>query len=147
MAGWRWVFYPRGYRDGGALLSRRCLMTGVISRQAFCAWQIWVNVVVFSGYICPLYGISLFLPTNIKELGYTSTTSQLLTVLIYTVASILTVAIAFWADKIHRCSPFIMAGYVCMLIGFIMCVYRQREPGHRVCRCLHGGVCHLSHVS
>ena len=35
---------------------------------------------VYWGIVCPLYGVSLFLPTIIKDLGYTSSTAQLLTV-------------------------------------------------------------------
>jgi hypothetical protein len=35
---------------------------------------------VYWGITCPLYGISLFLPSIIKDLGYTSSTAQLLTV-------------------------------------------------------------------
>jgi len=35
---------------------------------------------VYWGITCPLYGISLFLPSIIKDLGYASSTAQLLTV-------------------------------------------------------------------
>lgn len=35
---------------------------------------------MYWGITCPLYGISLFLPSIIKDLGYTSSTAQLLTV-------------------------------------------------------------------
>lgn len=35
---------------------------------------------VYWGITCPLYGISLFLPSIIKDLGYKSSTAQLLTV-------------------------------------------------------------------
>lgn len=37
---------------------------------------------VYWGIVCPLYGISFFLPTIINELGYTSSTAQLLTMYI-----------------------------------------------------------------
>lgn len=68
-------------------------------RDAFTDWQIYlslfsksslqrdrrrkVRLIIFSvywGITCPLYGISLFLPTIIKDLGYTSSVAQLLTV-------------------------------------------------------------------
>ena len=91
-------------------------------RAAFTDWQIWINVVVYWGYVCPLYGISLFLPSIIKELGYTSTTAQLLTVPIYVTASIITVVVAWVADKKRIRSPFIVTGLFFQLIGFIMCI-------------------------
>lgn len=85
-------------------------------------WQIWLNVVVYWGYVCPLYGISLFLPTIIKELGYASTTAQLLTVPIYAAASIITIVVAFVADKKRIRSPFVFVGLIFQLVGFVMCL-------------------------
>jgi hypothetical protein len=66
--------------------------------DAFADWQIWLGLFskfdsylginvsltdpckVYWGITCPLYGISLFLPSIIKDLGYKSSTAQLLTV-------------------------------------------------------------------
>jgi cyanate permease len=91
-------------------------------RAAFADIQIWINVVVYWGYVCPLYGISLFLPTIIRELGYKSTTAQLLTVPIYVTASVITIAVAFVADKKKHRSSFIVVGLCFQLIGFVMCI-------------------------
>ena len=91
-------------------------------RAAFMDWQIWVNILVYWGYVCPLYGLSLFLPTIIKELGYKTTSAQLLTVPIYVAASILTVLVAYLADKKKIRSPFIMICFVFQLVGFVMCI-------------------------
>ena len=91
-------------------------------RAAFLDWQIWVNIIVYWGYVCPLYGISLFLPTIIKNLGYKTTSAQLLTVPIYVTAACLTVVVAYAADKKRVRSPFILGGFIFQLIGFIMCI-------------------------
>ncbi|EMC98125.1 hypothetical protein BAUCODRAFT_413899 [Baudoinia panamericana UAMH 10762] len=91
-------------------------------RAAFADWQVWTNIIVYWGYVCPLYGISLFLPTIIKELGFKSTTAQLLTVPIYVTAAALTVIVAYFADKLRLRSPFILTGLVFQLIGFVMCI-------------------------
>ncbi|THZ88718.1 MFS general substrate transporter [Aureobasidium pullulans] len=95
---------------------------------AFRDWQIWVNIVVYWGYVCPLYGISLFLPTIIKELGYKTTTAQLLTVPIYVVASAITIAVAYAADRKRLRSPWILVGLCFQAIGFIMCISTS-HPG------------------
>jgi MFS family permease len=76
----------------------------------------------------PLYGLSLFLPTIIKELGYTSTTAQLLTVPIYVTAALLTVLIAYLADHTHLRSPFILALFLFQLLGFALCL-ADLSPG------------------
>ncbi|KAF6515459.1 hypothetical protein HZS61_005365 [Fusarium oxysporum f. sp. conglutinans] len=70
-----------------------------------CVWsgfkdcQMWVITFVYWGIVCLLYGISLFLPTIIRNLGYTSSSSQLLTILIYITAAIL----ASPANQNYKC--------------------------------------------
>jgi hypothetical protein len=97
-------------------------------RAAFGDWQIWINILVYWGYVMPLYGLSLFLPSIIKELGYTKTSAQLLTVPIYITASLLTVAVAYLADRAHLRSPFILICFVFQLLGFSLCI-AGRSPG------------------
>jgi hypothetical protein len=91
-------------------------------KMAFMDWQIWINIAVYWGYVCPLYGVSLFLPTIIKELGFQNTTAQLLTVPIYVTAAIITVLVAWTADRKRVRSPFIVTALFFQLIGFIMCI-------------------------
>ena len=91
-------------------------------KAAFMDWQIWVNIWVYWGIVAPLYGISLFLPTIIRSLGYTSSTAQLLTVPIYITASVLAVGVAYWSDRVGKRSPFILICLGIMAVGFIMCI-------------------------
>ncbi|TPX16214.1 uncharacterized protein E0L32_004209 [Thyridium curvatum] len=91
-------------------------------RDAFTDWQIWASILVFWGIVCPLYGISLFLPTIIKNLGYTSSKAQLMTVPIYITAAILAVIVAYFSDRVGKRSPFIVPFLFMMLVGFIMCI-------------------------
>jgi MFS family permease len=114
-------------------------------KAAFLDWQIWTNVWVYwgmptrltlylnrmltvTGIVCPLYGISLFLPSIIRGLGYTSSTAQLLTVPIYITASVLAVAVAWYSDRVGKRYPFVLVCLCIMAIGFIMCV-ASATPG------------------
>lgn len=72
--------------------------------------------------MCPLYGISLFLPTIIRNLGYTSSTAQLMTVPIYITAAVLAVLAAYASDRVGKRSPFILFFLCMMAVGFIMCI-------------------------
>ncbi len=65
-------------------------------------WKTWNSAVIYMGTVMPLYAFSLFLPSIINELGYRSTTAQLLTVPPYVVACILTVVIGYVADRTHQ---------------------------------------------
>jgi MFS family permease len=102
-------------------------------------WQIWLHVWVYwgkvlrylclstrlisgLGIVCPVYGISLFLPSIIQGLGYTSSTAQLLTVPIYITASVLAVVVAWYSDRAGKRSPFLLGCFAFMAIGFVMCV-------------------------
>lgn len=84
--------------------------------------ELKVNIWVYWGIVAPLYGISLFLPTIIKALGYTSSTAQLLTVPIYITASVLAIGTAYVSDRYGKRSPFILGGLCIMAVGFIMCI-------------------------
>lgn len=68
----------------------------------------------------PLYTLSLFLPTIIKELGYTAAQAQLLTVPPYAVATILTVIIAVLSEKTKKRAPFVIASTSLAIIGYIL---------------------------
>jgi MFS family permease len=98
-------------------------------KAAFLDWQIWANILVYWGIVCPLYGISLFLPTIIRGLGYTSSTAQLLTVPIYITASVLAVVVAYYSDRVGKRYPFILVCLCIMAVGFIMCIAGGSVPG------------------
>jgi hypothetical protein len=91
-------------------------------RAAFLDWQVWLGVVLFWSCVAPLYGISLFLPTIIKDLGYKKSQAQLMTVPIYLVAACIGIAVAWSADKAKKRTPFIAASHAAILTGFIMCI-------------------------
>ncbi|KAH6624132.1 major facilitator superfamily domain-containing protein [Chaetomium sp. MPI-SDFR-AT-0129] len=106
-------------------------------KDAFLDWQIWVNIFVYWGVVCPLYGISLFLPTIIKELGYQSSQAQLMTVPIYITAAILAVVAAYASDRVGKRSPFIIGFMLMMVVGFSMCIATDPKENPRV---VYGGV-------
>lgn len=68
----------------------------------------------------PLYTLSLFLPSIIKSLGYTSAQAQLLTVPPYALAFITTVTIAILSERYHRRGPFIIGSSCFAIIGYII---------------------------
>ncbi|RDW64658.1 putative major facilitator superfamily permease-4 [Coleophoma cylindrospora] len=96
----------------------------------FTDWQIYVGLLMYWGIVCPLYGISLFLPTIINELGYVSSTAQLLTVPIYITAAVLSVVTAFYSDrsKVGR-APYVFLPMCAILVGFIMALAGSAHGG------------------
>ena len=77
----------------------------------------------------PLYTLSLFLPTIIKELGYSAAQAQLLTVPPYAVATIMTLSVAVASEKTKMRAPFIMGSSSLAAIGYIILLSVSKKPG------------------
>ncbi|KAH6671026.1 MFS nicotinic acid transporter-like protein [Halenospora varia] len=65
-------------------------------------YKMWLGMVIYMGCDMPLYAFSLFLPSIINQMGYSSTRAQLLSVPPYAAAAILTVTIGFIADRTRQ---------------------------------------------
>ncbi|KKY17849.1 putative mfs transporter [Diplodia seriata] len=76
-------------------------------------WKTYAFAIIYMGCDGALYAFSLFLPTIINELGYASTTANLLSVPPYAVAAILTVAVGWLADRTR------LRGYCNIGISFL----------------------------
>lgn len=80
------------------------------------------------GIYTPLYCISLFLPTIIKNLGYSAEQSQLMTVPPYVVACIFTIGAGYVADKMKQRGIFMLGFELIAIIGFVM-LLSSDKPG------------------
>ncbi|GJP88007.1 hypothetical protein AlacWU_00906 [Aspergillus niger] len=85
-------------------------------------WQVYMAILVYFSAVCPLYGISFFLPTIIRDLGYTSSTAQLLTVPPYITASVAAILAAWFADRNGERSPLLLFHIGCIVAGFFVCL-------------------------
>ena len=76
----------------------------------------------------PLYTLSLFLPSIIKDLGYSAAQAQLLTVPPYAFAFTTTMTMAVLSEKYKRRAPFIIGSSSFAIIGYILLLSDPR-PG------------------
>ncbi|KAJ8126176.1 hypothetical protein O1611_g7461 [Lasiodiplodia mahajangana] len=81
-------------------------------------WQTWLSASAYFGILSGLYSFGLFLPTIIKDMGYTANEAQLWSVIPYAVASVATLCTAYLSDHfrvrgiIMLCSlPIAITGY------------------------------------
>ncbi|KAI9663555.1 MAG: hypothetical protein M1831_002564 [Alyxoria varia] len=107
----------------GQASARHEKLTKLHIKQAYTDWKTYAFSVVYSGCDGALYAFSLFTPSVISNLGYTSTTANLLSVPPYAVAAVATIYVGWSADRhqqrgIHNISISLMGmvGF-CMLIG------------------------------
>jgi hypothetical protein len=93
-------------------------------------YKCWLYGLGFHSMSLPLYTLSLFLPTIIKQLGYTAAQAQLLTVPPYAVATVLTVIVAIAAEKTQLRAPFVIASTSLAIIGYIILLTAPiKKPG------------------
>lgn len=85
-------------------------------------WQCWFQLMTYMGVLLPLYAISMFTPTIVKSLGYLSTKAQLMSVPIYVVAAVVCIVQGFVSDRVGLRSPFLMLNFLCMAVGYIVCL-------------------------
>ncbi|KAG6552270.1 hypothetical protein Mapa_006121 [Marchantia paleacea] len=98
------------------------------------AWKDWktpVVIVINLGAVGPLYAFSLFLPSIIKELGYTSTHAQLLSVPPYVVACFFTVLIGYTGDKYGQRGIHSVVCLTVSLTGYLLNVIPSSGAGVR----------------
>ncbi|KAI9871992.1 MAG: hypothetical protein M1830_002182 [Pleopsidium flavum] len=120
-----WVVYRlkyQGSKDSGQMVAETERFKWRYVIDAITDWQVYLSLFMYWGIVCPLYGISLFLPTIINELGYTASTAQLLTIPIYITAAVLSVVVAWFSDRAGQRSPFVFCSMCAIAVGFIMVI-------------------------
>ncbi|EKG11490.1 hypothetical protein MPH_11379 [Macrophomina phaseolina MS6] len=114
-------------RDSDATASESFSWAGVATclRDPKC----WLYGLAFHTLSLPLYTLSLFLPSIIKDLGYTAARAQLLSVPPYALATILTVGVAVVSERLHRRAPFIIGAAITAVIGYAILLGNKDPKG------------------
>lgn len=87
----------------------------------------WLITSNFS-ILIPVYAISLFTPTIVRELGYSAANAQLLTVPPFVAGCIFTIIVGIYSDKCQLRGPFIIGGATVSLIGYVV-LYTRSTAG------------------
>ncbi|CAG8953906.1 hypothetical protein HYFRA_00010867 [Hymenoscyphus fraxineus] len=88
--------------------------------QAIKDWKIYIHMLICMAGFCPIYSFALFLPTIIKNMGYTSNEAQLMSVPPYVVACIFTIGASWFADRVKQRGVFMLAFQLIAIAGFGM---------------------------
>ncbi|KAJ3175221.1 hypothetical protein HK101_010711 [Irineochytrium annulatum] len=85
--------------------------------------RVWIYMVLYLTILTPTYGVSFFLPTIIKNLGFSALNAQLLSTPPYILACIVVIAACFSADYHQERSFHLMGAAVCSMVGFFGLAY------------------------
>lgn len=102
--------------------SKRSIFSAV-----FKDWKIYMHIMVFLGITCPLYSVSLCLPSIVMQLDYTAEMANVLTIPVYISACIISLITAYLSDRVGKRVRFISFGYFLMLVGFLIAACRPAD--------------------
>ncbi|KAM5541460.1 hypothetical protein V8D89_005014 [Ganoderma adspersum] len=88
----------------------------------------YLMIGVFLFVLIPAYSFSLFLPTIIVELGFSSSTAQLLSVPPNAIGCVLTILAGILSDRVRARGPFVLAGSLTALVGYVI-LFATKSPG------------------
>lgn len=71
---------------------------------------------------CPIYSFSLFLPTIIKNMGYSANQAQLMSVPPYVAACFFTIVASWIADRAKQRGVFMLGFQLVAVVGFTLLV-------------------------
>jgi cyanate permease len=86
--------------------------------QAIRDWKIYIHMLICMAGFCPIYSFALFLPTIIKNMGYTANDAQLMSVPPYVCACFFTIAASWYADRVKKRGVFLMSFQLVAIVGF-----------------------------
>ncbi|TLS21292.1 uncharacterized protein PpBr36_10305 [Pyricularia pennisetigena] len=97
-------------------------------KMALLAPQTYLLSLLWFFLLVPLYSFSLFLPTIIFGMGYTSTTAQLLTAPPNMTGFVSVIVCSYLSDRFKVRGPLIAGGTVLGIIGYTMLLASERNP-------------------
>ncbi|KAK0658117.1 putative transporter [Lasiodiplodia hormozganensis] len=89
-------------------------------KRSFGDWKMYVAVIMYFGIVNNGYATSFFIPTIIKEMGYTSSRAQVLSIPIFVVATVVALIIAVCTDKLQHRYGFCLLGVVVASVGYVL---------------------------
>ncbi|CZT04769.1 probable permease of the major facilitator superfamily [Rhynchosporium graminicola] len=88
------------------------------ARRIFLDWKIYCGTLMYMGVVTTGYSSSFFIPTILRQMGYTAAMAQILSIPIFTCAAIVAVAVAFATDKLRHRFSFIILGVLVGSTGY-----------------------------
>lgn len=106
-----------------------------ILKQVLCDWQLYLQAVLYWSNSVPNYGLKFTMPSIIRNMGFESTTAQLLTAPPYTLGAISAVLSALMADRLAWRMPFIVGFQVLVVTAFAVLFCFAAEIAHNIPLC------------
>ncbi|EMR69405.1 putative major facilitator superfamily protein [Eutypa lata UCREL1] len=90
-------------------------------------WKIWLSSFVYMGIGITGYSTTFFMPTILKEFGWTAESAQVHTIPVYVVSGAGMLLAAWASDRLHHRYGFIMLGALLSTIGYGVLLSQQQH--------------------
>jgi predicted MFS family arabinose efflux permease len=98
-------------------------------------WQLYLQAIIFSSNAVPNYGLKFTLPQIIKNMGFTSTTAQLLTAPPYFLGALSAIFSSYIADKFLWRMPVIVSAQSLLVVGFSILFVKAADIKNNIPLC------------
>ncbi|TIA13193.1 MFS general substrate transporter [Aureobasidium pullulans] len=108
--------------SGEAIMNR---LDKAATKRIFSDWKIYTGVIMYMGIVNTGYSGSFFVPTIIRELGYTSASAQIRSIPIFIVAAMCSIASAYLTDRLRHRFGFCIFGLVVASVGYVILLAQE----------------------
>ncbi len=98
-------------------------------------WQLYLQALVYWSNTAPNYGLKFTMPQIIKNMGYTNSDAQLLTIPAYVAGAISAYISAIFADRFTWRMPFIVGAQLLVVISFIILFIKADKIADNIGAC------------
>ncbi|OAA77210.1 Major facilitator superfamily domain, general substrate transporter [Akanthomyces lecanii RCEF 1005] len=125
---------------GSRAESQESISNWRVMKAVLLDWQLYFQALVYWSNTAPNYGLKFTMPQIIKNMGYSSSNAQLLTIPPYVAGAISAYLSALSADRFTWRMPFIVAPQLLVVVSFIILFIKSANISENI------GVCYFAIV-
>lgn len=103
-------------------------LDGTATKRIFSDYKIYLGIFMYMGVLNTGYASSFFIPSIIKDMGYTTQAAQIRSIPIFVVASITTISVALCSERARHRFGFIIMGVCVASLGYALLLARDTVP-------------------
>ncbi|OTB04980.1 hypothetical protein M426DRAFT_57656 [Hypoxylon sp. CI-4A] len=106
--------------DGAGSLARMDTLNRYAYRRILSDWKVWIGGLLYLGLGITGYATTFFMPTILREFGWTARDAQIHTIPVYAVSAVGMVTVAYLSDRFKHRFGFIILACVISTVGYSM---------------------------
>lgn len=86
------------------------------------------RIIMYLGALNTGYATSFFIPSILRDMGWTSLMAQVMSIPIYIVAAVITIGTAYLSDKMKHRFGFVIGGCLIATVGYVILLAQRSVP-------------------